>query len=188
MDDLLLATKLYLPPPRRDLVRRPRLTARLDAGLRAHSPSSSRRLAVARRPCSATNVPPTRKAPMTTTRHGWSPDWPWTWGTTISLAFRATLSPPCRRCAPSLAALCWRACARPSRRRSRRCSRYCSTSSPPCPTMLSSCSTTTTSSTQRPSTTPWPSCSTTCRRGRTSSSSRGPIRPCRWPACAPAPS
>ncbi|HET8628338.1 MAG TPA: LuxR C-terminal-related transcriptional regulator [Thermomicrobiales bacterium] len=30
----LLATKLYLPPPRPGLVRRPRLTARLDAGLR----------------------------------------------------------------------------------------------------------------------------------------------------------
>src|SRR5579864_7325123 len=32
--DTLLATKLYLPPPRRDLVRRPRLIARLEAGLR----------------------------------------------------------------------------------------------------------------------------------------------------------
>jgi LuxR family maltose regulon positive regulatory protein len=32
--DALLATKLYLPPPRPDLVRRPRLTERLAAGLR----------------------------------------------------------------------------------------------------------------------------------------------------------
>jgi LuxR family maltose regulon positive regulatory protein len=30
----LLQTKLYIPPPRTELVPRPRLTARLDAGLR----------------------------------------------------------------------------------------------------------------------------------------------------------
>jgi len=32
---LLLRTKLFAPPPRPDLVARPRLLARLDAGLRA---------------------------------------------------------------------------------------------------------------------------------------------------------
>jgi LuxR family maltose regulon positive regulatory protein len=32
--DALLTTKLYMPPPRRELVARPRLTARLDVGLR----------------------------------------------------------------------------------------------------------------------------------------------------------
>jgi LuxR family maltose regulon positive regulatory protein len=34
MSSLLLATKLHIPPPRPDLVRRPRLTERLDEGLR----------------------------------------------------------------------------------------------------------------------------------------------------------
>jgi LuxR family maltose regulon positive regulatory protein len=40
----LLQTKLYIPPPRPELVPRPRLIERLNAGLPRHSDSFARKL------------------------------------------------------------------------------------------------------------------------------------------------
>ena len=173
----VLATKLFVPRPRPDLVARPRLLARLDAGL-----ESSR--------CTLLSAP--AGAGKTTLLAAWLAAAPcpvaWLASTSairMSTSSCATSSPRSRPSRPPSARRRWpgstprRLCRFP-----RSCSPTWSTTWRPCPGRACWSSTTTIWFMRRPSTRPSPFCWTTCRRPSISSSPRVRTRRCRCRACA----
>ena len=81
MPDTLLSTKLYIPQPRSDLVARPRLTERLEAGTRGKLTVVSAPAGLANRPWSVSGLR-TQRCPL--------PGFPWMHQTTILLNFSST--------------------------------------------------------------------------------------------------
>ena len=166
----------YIPPPRPEIVLRPRLIARLNEGLRGQADPHlcPRRLR--------------QDHPGQRWLAGCGPYRPpgcrWTKAITTPPAFWPTSSRLCRRLAerwreraggaPIPAAAANRIGADGPAQRDRRL-----------PESSSSSSTTTTSLMPSRSTRPWPFCSNTCRRRCTWSSPPARIRRCRWPGCAP---
>ena len=153
----LLATKLFVPRPRPDLVPRPRLLARLDAGLDAGR-------------CSLLSAP--AGAGKTSLLAAWLAqlDRPVAWLTLDERDQDGRPGPPlpgrrpARRSPPPAAAGRWPGSTPRSRRRPRSWSPSWSTTWPPCPPPVCWSWTTTTSCAPRTSTPRSPSCSTTCHR------------------------